>query len=86
LRATTRISRNRDSVALSWVYPSGAEGPVLVSGGRTGQPLRAFQQLPAGTTDYIVYGLNDTQNYCFTVSVAYSTDRIPASAPICTHR
>jgi len=81
-----KLKDNRDSVALSWVYPSGAEGPVLVSGGRTGQPLRAFQQLPAGTTDYIVYGLNDTQNYCFTVSVAYSTDRIPASAPICTHR
>jgi len=73
-----KLKDNRDSVALSWVYPKGAEGPVLISGGRSGQPLRAFQQLPAGTTDYMVYGLDDTQNYCFTVSVAYSTDRIPA--------
>lgn len=81
-----KLKDNHDSVALTWAYPKDAEGPVLVSGGRTGQPLRAFQQLPAGTTDYMVYGLNDTQNYCFTVSVAYSTDRIPASAPVCTKR
>jgi hypothetical protein len=81
-----KLKDNRDSVALSWVYPKGAEGPVLVSGGRSGQPLRAFQQLPAGTNDYMVYGLDDAQNYCFTVSVAYSTDKIPASAPVCTHR
>jgi hypothetical protein len=33
-----------------------------------------------------VYGLDAGQNYCFTVSVAYSTDRIPASAPVCTKR
>jgi hypothetical protein len=81
-----KLTDNRDSVALSWVYPKGAEGPVLISGARSGQPLRAFQQLPAGSTDYMVYGLDDTQNYCFTVSVAYSTDRIPASAPVCTRR
>jgi hypothetical protein len=84
--AQVKLRDNRDSVALTWAYPTGAEGPVLVSGGRTGQPLRAFQQLPAGTTDYMVYGLNDTQNYCFTVAVAYSTDRIAASAPVCTQR
>jgi hypothetical protein len=34
----------------------------------------------------MVYGLNDTQNYCFTVAVAYSADRIAASAPVCTQR
>ncbi|HEX5200239.1 fibronectin type III domain-containing protein [Paractinoplanes rhizophilus] len=81
-----KLKDNRDSVSLSWAYPKDAEGPVLISGGRTGQPLRAFQQLPAGTTDYMVYGLNATQNYCFKVSVAYSTDRIAASAPVCTER
>ncbi|WP_433366682.1 fibronectin type III domain-containing protein [Actinoplanes sp. CA-142083] len=81
-----KLQDNRDSVSLSWAYPKDAEGPVLVSGGRTGQPLRAFQQLPAGTTDYMVYGLNEAQNYCFKVSVAYSTDRIAASAQVCTAR
>ncbi|GIE02074.1 fibronectin type III domain-containing protein [Paractinoplanes durhamensis] len=83
---TVKLRDNRDSVALTWVYPKDAEGPVLVSGGRTGQQLRAFQQLPAGTADYMVYGLNPTQNYCFTVAVAYATDRIAASAPVCTSR
>jgi hypothetical protein len=81
-----KLRDNRDSVALTWAYPRAAEGPVLISGGRAGQPLRAFQQLPAGTTDYIVYGLNEQQNYCFTVAVAYSTDRIAASATLCTQR
>ncbi|GIF17862.1 hypothetical protein BJ973_009174 [Actinoplanes tereljensis] len=81
-----KLRDNRDSVALTWVYPKGAEGPVLVSGGRAGQQLRAFQQLPAGTADYMVYGLNPDQNYCFTVSVAYGTDRIAGSAPVCTKR
>ncbi|WP_246607402.1 fibronectin type III domain-containing protein [Paractinoplanes toevensis] len=81
-----KLRDNRDSVALSWAYPKDAEGPVLVSGGRAGQQLRAFQQLPAGTADYMVYGLNPDQNYCFTVAVAYATDRIAASAPVCTRR
>jgi hypothetical protein len=81
-----RLQDNRDSVTLRWTYPKGAEGPVLVSGGRTGQQPRAFQQLSAGSADYVVYGLNETQNYCFTVAVAYSTDRIAASAPVCPAR
>lgn len=81
-----RLTDRRDSVSLQWAYPADAEGPVLVSGGRTGQPARVFQQLPAGTADYVVYGLNEQQNYCFTVAVAYSTDRIAASVPVCTKR
>jgi hypothetical protein len=81
-----KLKDNRDSLALTWTYPKDAEGPVLISGGRTGQPVRAFQQLPAGTADYMVYGLNPTQNYCFTIAVAYGTDRIAASAPVCTKR
>jgi len=81
-----KLRDNRDSVMLSWDYPKGSEGPVLVSGGRAGQEQRVFQQLPAGTNNYVVYGLNNTQNYCFTVSIAYSTDRIADSPAICTKR
>jgi hypothetical protein len=81
-----RLRDDRDSVTLQWTYPKGAEGPVLISGGRAGQPQRAFQQLPAGAADYIVYGLNTELNYCFKVAVAYSTDRIADSVPVCTRR
>jgi hypothetical protein len=81
-----RLTDNRDSVSLKWAYPADAEGPVLVSGGRSGQPARAFQQMPAGSTEYVVYGLNPQQNYCFTVAVAYSTDRIASTPPSCTKR
>jgi hypothetical protein len=81
-----RLRDNRDSVSLTWTYPKGAEGPVLISGGRTGQDPRAFQQLPAGAADYVVYGLNEQSDYCFTVAVVYSTERIASSAPVCTRR
>ncbi|BFU43531.1 fibronectin type III domain-containing protein [Krasilnikovia sp. MM14-A1004] len=81
-----RLRDNRDSVSLQWGYPPGAEGPVLISGGRTGQQQRAFQQLPAGTTDYVVYGLNEQENYCFTVAVVYTVDNVAASPQICTNR
>ena len=77
---------NRDSVSLTWRYPKRSEGPVLISGGRTGQEQRAFQQLPAGTTEYVVYGLNKQNNYCFTVAVVYTVDQVAASKAVCTKR
>jgi hypothetical protein len=81
---TIRDARN--SVTLQWTYPSGAEGPVLISGGRAGQEQRAFQQLPAGSVDYVVYGLNERADYCFTVALVWSTDEVAAAAPVCTER
>jgi hypothetical protein len=81
-----RLQDNRDSVSLTWRYPKGSEGPILISGGRNGQPQRAFQQLPAGTTSYIVYGLNEQLDYCFTVAIVYATDRIATSPQLCTAR
>jgi hypothetical protein len=80
------LKDNRDSVSLTWRYPKGSEGPVVISGGRTGQEQRAFQQLPAGTTDYVVYGLNRKNDYCFAVAVVYTVDQVAASAPVCTDR
>ncbi|MFI5491497.1 fibronectin type III domain-containing protein [Actinoplanes sp. NPDC051859] len=77
---------NRDSVSLTWRYPPGSEGPVLISGGREGQEQRAFQQLAAGTTEYVVYGLNEQNDYCFTVAVVYTVDKVAASSAVCTQR
>jgi hypothetical protein len=81
-----RLQDNRDSVSLTWGYPKGAEGPVLISGGRTGQQQRAFQQLAAGTNNYVVYGLNAQSNYCFTVAVVYTVNDVAASQQLCTNR
>ncbi|HEX5540614.1 MAG TPA: tetratricopeptide repeat protein [Micromonospora sp.] len=76
----------RDAVTLTWIYPSGAEGPIVVSGGRDGQPPRAFQELPPGTARHILYGLNPNLDYCFSVAVVYSTDQISRSGTVCTTR
>ena len=65
-----------DSVTLRWTYPAGAEGPVVVSAGQATQPPRAIQELPAGTASYVVYGLPPGTDYCFVVSVVYSTQTI----------
>jgi hypothetical protein len=84
--ADVTLRDNRDSVSLTWRYPKGSEGPVLISGGRAGQEQRAFQQLPAGTTDYVVYGLNRQNDYCFSVAVVYTVDQVAASEAVCTKR
>ncbi|WP_328460585.1 fibronectin type III domain-containing protein [Actinoplanes sp. NBC_00393] len=81
-----RIRDNGDSVTLQWVYPGSAKGPVQISGGRTGQEPRKFQELPAGASDFIVYSLNAKLNYCFSVAVENTAGQVAASAPICTTR
>jgi hypothetical protein len=81
-----RLRDGWDSVTLTWRYPGGAEGPVLVAGGRVGERQQAFQTLAAGTTTFTVYGLAARADYCFTVAVVYSTDAVSRSAPVCTRR
>ncbi len=83
-RVTLRDAR--DSVTLAWAYPKGSEGPVLISGGRSGQQQRAFQELPAGSDTYVVYGLNERADYCFTIAVVYSVDTVAAAESVCTRR
>jgi hypothetical protein len=73
-------------VTLRWTYPAGAEGPVVVSAGQAAQPPRAIQELPAGTASYVVYSLPPGTDYCFVVSVVYSTQTIGRAAPVCTKR
>ena len=77
---------NRDSIALNWTYPAGGEGPVVIAGGRTGQAHNIFATLPAGTTSFVIYALNRTNDFCFTVAVAWSTDTVARSKQVCTRR
>ncbi|TDB75572.1 tetratricopeptide repeat protein [Micromonospora sp. KC723] len=81
-----RLTDRRDDIALSWRYPPGAEGPVVVAGGRAGQETRAFQELPAGTQNFVVYGLDRTNDYCFTIAVVWSTESVARSGQVCTKR
>ncbi|MFE9654896.1 tetratricopeptide repeat protein [Micromonospora sp. NPDC006431] len=81
-----RLTDRRDSILLSWTYPAGAEGPVVVAGGRTGQPQHTFLELPAGTDSYIAYGLNRSTDYCFTVALVWSTDTVARAPSVCTRR
>ncbi|AVT41587.1 tetratricopeptide repeat protein [Plantactinospora sp. BB1] len=80
------LADNQSSVTLGWSYPSGATGPVVLAGGRTGQELRPFQELPAGSTGYVVYGLDTRGNYCFSVAVVYSESVVGEAEPVCTER
>ncbi|MEU1965858.1 tetratricopeptide repeat protein [Micromonospora sediminicola] len=80
------LTDRRDSIVLSWTYPTGAEGPVVIAGGRSGQPQGTFATLPAGSTDYIAYGLDRTTDYCFTVALVWSTDSVARTGPVCTTR
>ncbi|WP_422770295.1 tetratricopeptide repeat protein [Plantactinospora sp. WMMC1484] len=80
------LDDNRSSVTLGWSYPTGAPGPVVLAGGRAGQQLRPFQELPAGSTGYVVYGLDERGDFCFSVSVVYSPDVVGEAEPVCTDR
>ncbi|PZG08564.1 hypothetical protein C1I95_29890 [Micromonospora craterilacus] len=73
-------------MTLSWTYPAGSEGPVIISGGRNGQPRNAFADLPAGTESFVVYSLDRRLDYCFTVAVVWSTDTVARSGEVCTKR
>jgi hypothetical protein len=81
-----RLRDNRDSVSLQWANPAGADAPIHVLAGKDGAEPQKFRELPAGATDYVVYGLSESANYCFRVAVAYSGARIADSAPVCTSR
>ncbi|BBH63856.1 hypothetical protein ACTI_05410 [Actinoplanes sp. OR16] len=81
-----RLKDDGDSVTLTWAYPEGADAPVHLLGGRDGAEPTKFQELAAGASDYMVYSLSESSNYCFRVAVAYSADRVADSAPVCTRR
>ncbi|MEH0985594.1 tetratricopeptide repeat protein [Micromonospora sp. CPCC 205556] len=81
-----KLRDRRDNIALDWTYPAGAEGPVVISGGRAGQDPRAFRELPAGTTSFVVYGLDRATDYCFTVAVVWNTDTVAKAREVCTRR
>ncbi|GIF50576.1 tetratricopeptide repeat protein [Asanoa ferruginea] len=75
-----------EQVTLRWTYPAGAPGPVVISAGPTGQQPRAIEELPAGTDNYVVYGLGTTGDYCFVVGVVYSGGVVGNAKPVCTDR
>lgn len=75
-----------DGITLTWTYPAGGEGPVILSAAQAGQDLRPFQTLPPGTDNFVVHGLDRTTNYCFTVAVVWSTDLVAPARRVCTTR
>jgi tetratricopeptide (TPR) repeat protein len=80
------LTDTRTAITLAWVYPEGADGPVVLSAGRPGQSRRTFQTLPAGTTRFTVYGLAADTNFCFGVGVTYSATTVKTAPAVCTHR
>ncbi|WP_205789408.1 tetratricopeptide repeat protein [Micromonospora sp. HM134] len=75
-----------DGITLTWTYPAGSEGPVVLSAAQAGQDPRPFQTLPPGTDNFVVHGLDRTTNYCFTVAVVWSTDVVARAKRVCTTR
>jgi hypothetical protein len=77
---------NRENIALRWTYPAGASGPVVLAGAPSGRQPNAFETLPAGTTSFLVYGLDRADDYCFTVAVVWSAETVGRSRQVCTSR
>ncbi|BCB88087.1 hypothetical protein Psuf_054000 [Phytohabitans suffuscus] len=80
------IEDDRESITLRWAYPLGAEGEVRVSGAPKGQQQRPFEDLPAGTTSYVVHGLDQDGDFCFEIAVVYPGNNLGRAKPVCTSR
>jgi hypothetical protein len=81
-----KLVDNRQSITLTWTYPAGAKAPVRLSGAPEGQQQRAFQDLPAGSSTYVVHGLAQDTDFCFTVAVVYSAKVVGRAPAVCTAR
>ncbi|WP_229401359.1 tetratricopeptide repeat protein [Micromonospora okii] len=81
-----RLSDDRERIALRWTYPAGANGPVVITGARSGQQPRPLATLPPGSTSWSVEELDRTGDYCFTVAVVWSADHVGRSREVCTRR
>ncbi|WP_144125610.1 hypothetical protein [Catellatospora sichuanensis] len=71
---------------ISWSYPDGATAAVVLSAAPAGQPMRALQSLPAGTETVTLPGFDKDEDYCVTVTLAYSADQTVMAPPVCTDR
>ncbi|MFC0527260.1 tetratricopeptide repeat protein [Phytohabitans kaempferiae] len=80
------IDDGGQSIELRWAYPVGAQGKVRVSGAPKGQQQRPFEDLPAGSTSYVVHGLEQDRDFCFEIAVVYSAETIGRAKPVCTTR
>jgi hypothetical protein len=74
------------SITLTWIDPSDGKVSFVVAGGRVGTPSQALESVPAGRTTFTVHGLNNKEDYCFTVAAVWSSDSIAPSIRTCTHR
>ncbi|BEL12266.1 hypothetical protein Q0Z83_104570 [Actinoplanes sichuanensis] len=81
-----RLRDDGPSVSLQWDYPRDAKGEVLITVTRSDRPPVTVAELPAGATDYVVYSLSERYDYCITVGIRQSGQKIAAAAPACTAR
>src|SRR5262249_7200932 len=74
------------SITVSWSDPTDGTGSVLISFARTGQPAGSLRNLPPGTRQDRITGLDPAANYCVTIAVIYAQDTVAQAAQVCTHR
>jgi hypothetical protein len=79
------VNDTGDSVTLSWTYPPGATGPVVISAAQPGREPRVIGERPAGTSGYVIHGLPRDTNFCFSVGVRHGAD-VSEAPTKCTAR
>jgi hypothetical protein len=74
------------SITVSWSDPTDGTGSVLISLARAGQPAGSLRNLPPGTRQERIDGLDPAVNYCVVIAVVYPQDTVAQAAQVCTHR
>jgi hypothetical protein len=74
------------SVTVTWSDPTDGTGAVLLSVTKVGQPAGPLSNLPPGTHEHRITGLDPAADYCVTLAVAYAQDTVAQAVQVCTHR
>jgi hypothetical protein len=74
------------SITVSWSDPTNGTGAVLIALARAGQPAGPLRNLPPGTRQDRITGLDPTGDYCVVIAVIYAQDTVAQATQACTHR
>ncbi len=74
------------SITVSWSDPTDGTGAVLIALARAGQPAGPLRNLPPGTRQDRIDGLDPAGDYCVVIAVVYAQDTVAQATQACTHR
>jgi hypothetical protein len=74
------------SITVTWTDPTNGTGAVLIALTKAGQPAGPLSNLPPGTHEHRITGLDPAADYCVRIAIVYAQDTMAQATEVCTHR